>query len=509
MILRTLSGLLLFAGAYAVLNWFVLRFSILYIFVVTDYVTSLTNFAILAIQAVSLLIATVFLSRKWLGLMLCFVFASAWLNLAYGLILHKMMDPNQLSWLLSETGQATASAKEFPTPILWGMLQSIIGIGLFIAARTFLRPYLESIKRTNWIGIAALLIPIITLDPFVTGPVGAERNAYVYLVKLAIADSPPARAKVQVKPITPPDVEKIVWIVDESIVQSAFLKIVMPMAKPFHPIDFGEVHSFGNCSAPSNIALRSGVDVLRANPFIDLRKTPSIWGYAHKAGYRTTLIDGQTVGPLQNGILAPERALIDQFIPAKNGIQTDLKIARRLNALLQKPGRDFIYVVLSGAHFQYPDHYPKNMVPQSSPVALKYDTAVRYSKNGFFPALLAGADRERIAVFYTSDHGQNVTPGVLPHCSMEPGPIEFSVPLIAILPQGIRERYKILSVGPRSHSQIFPTSLSLMGYSNLVSDGYDNDLLSSSKRIIWFGRTIVPIEHGSPIEFHAVKSGAS
>jgi hypothetical protein len=67
MILRTLSGLLLFAGAYAVLNWFVLRFSILYIFVVTDYVTSLTNFAILAIQAASLLIATVFLSRKWLG----------------------------------------------------------------------------------------------------------------------------------------------------------------------------------------------------------------------------------------------------------------------------------------------------------------------------------------------------------------------------------------------------------------------------------------------------------
>src|SRR5690606_14149895 len=112
------------------------------------------------------------------------------------------------------------------------------------------------------------------------------------------------------------------------------------------------------CSAPANLALRSGVDVRNAGPDMDLRATPSIWAYARKAGYRTALIDGQTTGAPQNLLLPPERALIDEVETVGDGIDTDRAIARRINARLKAPGRSFTYAVLRGVHFQYRDHVP-------------------------------------------------------------------------------------------------------------------------------------------------------
>jgi hypothetical protein len=78
----------------------------------------------------------------------------------------------------------------------------------------------------------------------------------------------------------------------------------------------------------------------------------------------------------------------------------------------------------------------------------------------------------------------------------------LSVPLIAFLPKVASEPYKTYAPGKRSHSQIFPTSLSLMGYSNAEAERYDTDLLQPSKRIIWFGRNVIPLETGEKIEFH-------
>jgi Sulfatase len=498
-------GLSLFAAAYAIINWYMLIHTILYRLAVADYWTVLTRSGVMAFQAVSLLAAIVLLPRKGVALVLALVLASTWLNLGYGLILNEIIDPGQLSWLMSETGQASASAREFARPVVGGLLLSLTGVGLLVAARRVLRPAASGLSHAWWIGILALVAPVLALDLFSRWPVAAERNGYVYLAELAGAQPPPARAQVPVRPATPPRAEKIVWLIDESIMQSAFAKLIMPSAKPFDPIDFGEAHSFSNCSAPSNVALRSGVDVLHATPALDLRRTPSIWGYAHRAGYRTILIDGQSVGPLQNLILAPERALIDQFEPAKQGLKTDLLLARRVNALLKQPGRAFIYVVLRGAHFQYHDNYPANTVPESSPIAVQYENAVRFSKNGFFPTILDGVDRDRTALFYTSDHGQNIAPDVLPHCSVEPDPKEFSVPLIAFLPPAIRGPYKTMAPGQRSHSQIFPTSLVLMGYPETHAETYDANLTQPSKRTLWFGRNVTPLETGAPIQLHTVK----
>jgi hypothetical protein len=498
-------GLCLFAAAYAVINWYMLIHTILYRLAVADYWTVISRSGVMLLQAASLLAALILLPRKAIGLLLLLVFASTWLNLGYGLILNEIIDPGQLSWLISETGQTSASARQFARPVIGGLILTLTSTALLIGTRKMLRPAMSDLTHAGWIGALALMVPILALDLFSRWPVGAERNGYVYLAELAGAQPPPVRAPVTERPATPPVAEKIVWLVDESIMRTTFEKLVMPSAKPFNPIDFGEAHSFSNCSAPSNVALRSGVDVLRATPAMDLRRTPSIWGYARKAGYQTTMIDGQSVGPLQNLILAPERALIDHFEPAKQGLNTDLTLARRVNRLLKKPGRAFIYVVLRGAHFQYRDNYPADMVPESSPVAVKYETAVQFSKKGFFPAIMKGVDQTRTALFYTSDHGQNIAPDVLPHCSVEPDPKEFLVPLIAFLPPAIRGHYQNMAPGQRSHSQIFPTSLLLMGYSKARAETFDADLTQPSKRTLWFGRNVTPLATGATIQLHVVK----
>jgi glucan phosphoethanolaminetransferase (alkaline phosphatase superfamily) len=59
-----------------------------------------------------------------------------------------------------------------------------------------------------------------------------------------------------------------------------------------------------------------------------------------------------------------------------------------------------------------------------------------WSKRAILQRLLAGVDREAVAIVYTSDHGQNLTPGALPHCSREAVADEFRVPLLAFLPRG-------------------------------------------------------------------------
>ena len=146
------------------------------------------------------------------------------------------------------------------------------------------------------------------------------------------------------------------------------------------------------------------------------------------------MIDAQKAGAPQNLLFAPERALIDDYRATPGGIDSDAKVAHALNRDLKKPGKTFTYVVLRGVHFQYRDHYPRGMIPADSPVARQYDTALAWSKRDFFARLLAGIDRDAVAIVYTSDHGQNLTPGALPHCSREAHPDEFRVPLIAFLP---------------------------------------------------------------------------
>jgi hypothetical protein len=282
-------------------------------------------------------------------------------------------------------------------------------------------------------------------------------------------------------------------VIDESIAEAPFRRLIAPTLADVPHEDFGVAASLGHCSAPAQVALRSGVDVRHASTATDLRATAPIWAFAKAAGYRTALIDGQTSGPPQNLLLPPERALIDDYRAVAGGIDADLKIADALNSRMRSGERSFTYAVLRGVHFQYRDHYPAGAIAADSPVALQYDTALSWSKRTFFDRLLAGVDRDAVAIVYTSDHGQNLTPGTLPHCSREAVADEFRVPLLAFLPADQSARYAKAPRTGHSASQIFPATLIWMGYDPAaVAARYDRDLDQPTARFVWFGRTVIP-----------------
>ncbi len=490
---------MLLGVAYAVMNERLLVESILYRVAAADQNSAITAAFGYALHGMAFACAMIFLPRRWFVAALILVGASALVNIGYGRIVGDAVDQPKIAWMLTEAGQAGNAAGAFAGPAIIAIVSTLVALSLIVFARHMLN--IERGRLALLIGLAGLIVPILFFDHLRLAPVPAERNGWVFLIRTLTAPPPPNRAEVATRP-GQPVVENIIWLVDESVNYAAYVREIKPSTLSHRPVDFGEAMSLGNCSTPSNVALRSGVNVRKANDKIDLRATPSIWNYALKAGFQTTLIDGQMTGPTQNLILDPERKLIKFYFPAKQGVDTDRKIAAQINAIMRKGGRNFIYVVLSGAHFQYRDHYPQNYIPENSPIEAQYAAAVRYSKLDFFDRLLANTDREKLVVFYTSDHGQNVQGAQVPHCNPNPHRQEFSVPLLGFLPQSLTMVYQNIPQGGRSHGQIFATSLKLMGYEDHVGSQYDNDLLFPSARKLWFGRNVVPVEPGASIEIH-------
>jgi hypothetical protein len=501
---RALGGLVLFAAAYAIINYHPLVASVLHRVAANDAANAAFAFLLFSVQALTLLVGLIFLPRRWLWPLLLFVAASAFVNIAYGDILDDVIDPAKLSWLLAEHRHAGEAASLFVGPAAVAAGKTALAFALFIGARRLLRPAAIAIAARArlrglrlWLPLSVLILtPSFALD----APVAAERNVYSYAARLLTAPPAPPRETVSATVDRGGQIEKIVWLVDESVTHGVFAELILPNIARFRPIDFGNVAALGNCSGPAHVALRSGIEVRRIGPATDLRRMPTIWAYARNAGYRTMLIDGQVIGPPQNMLNETERVLIDDYVGAAAGIDTDRGIARMINERLRADDRQFIYAVLRGVHFQYGDHVPKGMLPEGTPLAEQYRSAVAYSKRGLFDLLLDGVDRNKVAIVYTSDHGQNARDGALPHCSEDPVAAEFSVPLIAFLPKALAATYPGAESG-RSASQIFPTTLQFMGYDQAAAqERYDRDLRRPTARYVWFGRGALPLDPGHAIE---------
>lgn len=503
-------ALFAFAAGYATLNAKLLIATILYRLAAQDFINPILNGGALAVQAGILLAAIVMLPRLLFWTLLIAVALSGLVNVTYGEILRTYPDPGAMSWMLSEVRQLNSAMREFWPSFLVAGFEVAVSLGLFSLARRLLRPAVTNMLRQSTnsyrVGTAVLVGAVALPDPLLARmqlPQGAELNAYPMILH-AMMMRYPSRAEVSADVVSTAPVDKIVWLVDESISHSHFARSVLPNIARLSAIDFGEAASMGNCSAISNATLRWGVNVETIGRNTDLRRTPTIWGYAKHAGFRTMLVDGQVLGAPQNMVWEPELSLVDEFHAAKSDIFTDRKIAERVNAIFKKPGRDFIYVVLRGAHYAYESNYPTNTIPSDSPLEAKYLTAVEFSKQGFFDALFEGVDRGRVAVFYTSDHGQIIAPGVIPHCNVTPDPREFSVPLLAFLPRVEQidlSGAERVARGNRSHSQIFPTTLVLMGYARTYAEqNYDALLDKPTRRFVWFGKSIIPRSMDASIE---------
>jgi hypothetical protein len=89
-------------------------------------------------------------------------------------------------------------------------------------------------------------------------------------------------------------------------------------------------------------------------------KKPTIWQFAHRAGYKTVYLDAWGYPPGQ-GMLSPtEEALIDSrtAISEQPDYLRDQKLAAELLRTMKEEGPAFIYVDKYGAHLPYSTKYP-------------------------------------------------------------------------------------------------------------------------------------------------------
>lgn len=400
------------------------------------------------------------------------VSASLIVNYIYVPISGRPISLDVMEWLPHEMSQLSRAWDEFRGEFLLSVVKTALFIGVLLASRAAIRrderlsPVLK--RSRAWLVSACAFTSFHVAAGILQPPqMMAETNIVVFGIPAFFATTPDLRP-VSVSPVRGPLAQKIVLIVDESVSHAIYEKIVAPTLSGPPPIDFGEAASVANCSAATNALLRWGVEKARVGkPGYDPRTNPTIWAYARAAGYRTSLIDGQSDGAMHNYVGTKEFALIDEFIPARSGIATDRGIAAKLNEILRRAGPDFVYVVKRGVHFPYEMNYPADNLPSDATRSAKYARAVSYATAGFFEGMAANVDFSHTLVIYTSDHGQDLAERST-HCNPKPRDVEYSVPLVAITAApGLRALLENANGmhARASHLNIFPTLLYAFGYS--------------------------------------------
>jgi len=301
-------------------------------------------------------------------------------------------------------------------------------------------------------------------------------------------------------------IDNIVLIIDESV-RGDFIDLNYNRETTSHLIKFkNRIINFGlalssyNRSNGSHALLRMGInpnDFISKDGYKILFSNPLIWQYAHKAGYKTYYIDAQK-STYQNYMDSTEAKYIDSIIWIKNneGISwKDHILAKKINQILQLPGKKFIIGVKDGAHFHYENRYPENErifepvmtlgIPTNDRLKLinSYRNAVRWNTDIFFKILLANPNLNSTIIIYTSDHGQNLFDAGTNDVNLRHGtnknslPQEVIVPLLLITDNvNLKEKLNFaakINFNKCSHYQIFPTILYFMGYDeNKVKEKY-------------------------------------
>jgi glucan phosphoethanolaminetransferase (alkaline phosphatase superfamily) len=269
-------------------------------------------------------------------------------------------------------------------------------------------------------------------------------------------------------------------------------------------VNFGKASSGNNCSHYANAILRLGAGANNVTKTVNT--SPSIWQYAKRAGFRTVYIDAaashiKNAGKLQNFMTQREYREIDEVVTIDDvpAPELDFKLAQRMAEILARPEPHFIYANKNGAHFPYDDSYPasqKQFRPamndgnQGTELERKvnsYRNAIRWSVDKFFNVFLSAVDLKQVAVIYTSDHGQNLVPGKITHCSTTlPNPREGLVPLMIFTQDSaLKARFVTgaeLNFNRANHFAIFPTLLDMFGYQHsILSKDYGSNLFAKIK----------------------------
>lgn len=311
------------------------------------------------------------------------------------------------------------------------------------------------------------------------------------------------RVNIPVSDTKPPH---ILYLVDESI-RGDLLSInnqqerttprLSSLITRHRAYNYGVVSSVANCSAQSNLLLRTG---LRPGQLPDrqgaLFSQANLFQYAHKAGMETHYLDAQVKGQrLQNFFTHQEIEQIDHYWPLKNHLDLDEHLLDQelLDSIIERVSHAdkplFIYANKVGTHFPYQETYP-NPDP-SHDKAEHYRAALRWAVDRFLDRLITGLQHsgQAVQVIYTSDHGQGLGEGGShsTHClPKDPVDVQARVPLIMFsLNLDLPAQWQPEN-GFYSQFQLFPTVLQMMGYeADAVIDRYGTDLSGP-----WRGRRI-------------------
>jgi len=349
-------------------------------------------------------------------------------------------------------------------------------------------------------------------------PFGTFSNVGVVLVRALDSPRPAAKSAfwdpAQVRDVTmsapiktegavQPIYNKIVMIMDESVRgdyvslndeahnTTTFLKTTADL------INFGVAISGGNCSHLSRTIFRFGMRRSELpNSWGEGLKKPTIWQFAHAAGYKTVHIDA-AYHRFDNDLAPVEKTLIDfnGTMFENPGYLRDHKLIDMLILALKDEGPAFIYVDKYGVHFPYSTKYPPDFHTFPNPVKAnnsnhrnvttssveafieallppegiaqhdreipRYPDAIAWSVDGFFRKLLPSVDLSKTLIIYTA-----------------------FVPLFALTSlTGFKQRLERgadIGFDRFSHFEVFPTLLLAMGYDEgWVNRAYGPSLMDS------------------------------
>ncbi|HEX2199476.1 MAG TPA: sulfatase-like hydrolase/transferase [Burkholderiales bacterium] len=429
----------------------------------------------------------------------------------------RLADAEQLLGLLAFADNVLDA---YAGPLLLGALIGVIGI---VALN--MPPFWPARGRPSrkWLA-AAMLLPCVPVAAtagvlYLRGghgtdglPVQFTSQAFALVLGLEklLAGPEPERKPVAIAAANKARARTVIVIMDESV-RGDLLDINRPggaysglLAHGAAMANFGVMSSIATCSTASNAGFRYGIS--RHSHLDDLRRNPSIWRYAKKAGYRTVYVDGQRHGGgLMNLMSVEELADIDQHIQLPSDtrpVDRDIQIACKLRSMVERGAQPtFVYVNKMGAHFPYEGKYPRERAPFQPALRRTYfgneidpkdvawphnedpDTRIRtrnsylnavaWNVGGFFDTLLPGLDLSDAVLVYMADHGQYLNedgkPGFRSHCSTGEAPAaEGMVPLVVLTGIApIRESMARAAQKNRdraSQFNVFPSVLALLGY---------------------------------------------
>lgn len=437
------------------------------------------------------------------------------LNINYKLINGKGFGLTQLQTMVHESNKFTADVwSSYSSLIILSIILSCgIFIGIIIVRKIITKHNLFiSIRSFSVVSIVSLtLMMIMTVKTANTQTRYPIPTALITTISYFVTNSPyhGDRATVEINPSKEQAFNNIIWILDESVGGqylsiNGYNKETTPYLERIKAsyLNLGLAASGANCSAESNLILMSGIqlDELPDKEFKSL-KTPNIFQYAKKAGYKTHYLSGQSNNlVLQNHMSTFDLKFIDNFyqpmIPDSNPEIPEEDLIEKTNLALKENSKNFIFMVKRGAHFHWEGRYPKdktlfkpplksndNLVEENKEKAFNsYANIIKYTVDDFFEKFFKDThilNDENTLIIYTSDHGQSIVEGSSfgTHCdSVDPNVSQGVVPLLLFTnPDNLL--FSNIELSKHSHFEIFPTTLKLMGY----EVGQENTLLDKPK----------------------------